>query len=320
MPERSAVTSTLMRYLPQRRRPPWQGVLIGLGCAVVAYALRALLDPLILGVPFVTFFPLLVVATIWGGGWAGTTTLILGALVGAYAWLPPRASLDLGFRAAVSVVAYLIAGGTVVAAVSLVNQVIAALRRSEARSAMFASEMQHRVKNVLALVQAISRVTARSGGTAQDHQDSLSERIRALAAAGDARRAAPHLPVDLDDLLRRILDPFGLAHFAFFGPPSSVSDEVGSTLGLALYELATNAAKHGALSTQNGRVALRWKIAGSLVDLEWKESGGPEVTPPTRQGFGTTLLKTAFSSEGGVTELNYEPDDLRCRLSFPAAA
>ena len=102
-----------MRYLPQRRRPPWQGVLIGLGCAVVAYALRALLDPLILGVPFVTFFPLLVVATIWGGGWAGTTTLILGALVGAYAWLPPRASLDLGFRAAVSVVAYLIAGGTV---------------------------------------------------------------------------------------------------------------------------------------------------------------------------------------------------------------
>jgi two-component sensor histidine kinase len=320
MPERSAVTSTLMRFLPHRRRPPWQGVLIGLGCALLAYVLRALLDPLILGVPFVTFFPFLVVATIWGGGWAGTTTLLLGALIGAYAWLPPRGTLNLGFRAAVSVAAYLVAGASVVVSLSLVNETIAALRRSEARSAMFAKEMQHRVKNVLALVQAISRVTARGGGTAEEHQDRLSERIQALAAAGDARRAAPHLPVDLDDLLRRILMPFGLAHFAFVGPPSSVTDEIGSTLGLALYELATNAAKHGALSTQNGRVTLRWKTAGSLVDLVWKETGGPAVIPPTRQGFGSTLLKTAFSSEGGVAELSYEADGVRCRLCFPAAA
>lgn len=319
MPERSAVTATLLRYLPDRPRPPWEGVLIGFGCAAVAYLLRALLDPLILGIPFVTFFPLLVVATIWGSSWAGTTALALGALAGAYAWLPTRQTSDLDLRAAISVLTYLIAGGSVVASVSLVSQVIAALRRSEARSATFASEMQHRVSNTLALVQAISRMTAREGGTAEEHRERLSERIRALAAAMEAKRAAPHMPVHLADLLRRILNPFGLTHFDLAGPQISVSDEVGSMLGLALHELATNAAKHGALSTQLGRVFLRWKSMGSLVDLEWKETGGPVVTQPLRQGFGTTLLKTAFTSEGGATELSYEPDGLRCRLCFPSA-
>ncbi|MDX8492485.1 HWE histidine kinase domain-containing protein [Mesorhizobium sp. VK22B] len=307
MPERSAVASTLMRYLPHRPRSRGQGVLIGVGCAAIGYLLRELLDPLILGVPFVTFFPLLVVATIWGGAWAGTTTLLLGGLIGAYFWVPPRGSLDLGLRAAVSVVAFLIGGGSVVVSVNIVNEVIAALRRSEARSAMFAREMQHRVKNVLALVQAISRMTARSGGTAEEHQARLSERIQALSAAGDARREAPHLPVDLEDLLRRVLDPFGMARFAFVGTPSVVSDEISSTLGLTLYELATNAAKYGALSTQNGRVTVRWKAVGSLIDLEWKETGGPQVTTPTRQGFGSTLLRTAFSPNG-ATELSYEAD------------
>lgn len=320
MPDRSALALMLMRHLPQKRRHWWQGALIGSGCAAIGYLLRALLDPVLVGVPFVTFFPAVVVASVWGGGWAGMTALGLGAFLGAYLWLPPEGSLLLGFKATATVAAFLVAGATVVGAVQIVSEMIAALKSSEARSAMLAMEMQHRVRNVLALVQAISRMTVRDAGSAEEHQLRLAERIQALSQAGDARRAAPHLPVDLDDVLRRILVPFGIARFRLIGPASSVTDETGSTLGLLLYELATNAAKHGALSTPDGKVAVRWKIDGSFIDLEWKETGGPAVAQPSRLGFGSRLLTTAFSSEGGATEIRYEQDGLRCRLRFPAAA
>ncbi len=208
MPERSVAARSLMRYLPKKRYRWWQSAVIGGVCTGIGFLVRALLDPVLIGVPFVTFFPAVVVASVLGGGLAGVIALGLGALLGAYLWVPPEGSLLIGFKGTATIAAFLLSGGTVVGVVQVVNEVVAALRRSEARSEMLAGEMQHRVKNVLALVDAISRMTARTAGSAEEHQARLAQRIQALSQAGEVSRSAPHLPIDLDDLLRRILTPF----------------------------------------------------------------------------------------------------------------
>jgi two-component sensor histidine kinase len=317
---RTRITQKLLTYLPGKARQWWQGVLMGVACTVVATLLRFLIDPIIVGDAFVTFFPLLVVATFLGGRWAGVTTLVLGGLIGADLWIPPYGSLDPASKEGVTAVAFMIAGSAVVLSVSLVNEVIAALRRSEARNALIAREMQHRIKNLLQLVDSISRMTARTATTVPEHQAKLSARISALAKAGEVEGASPDLPLRLDALLGRVLGPFGLSQFTLAGPPACINDDTGTTLGLVMYELATNAAKYGALSVPGGSVSVRWKPEGDFIDLEWQEMGGPAVAPPGGTGFGSTLIGAAFVAEQGATEIRYDGGGIRCSLRFPSTA
>jgi two-component sensor histidine kinase len=319
MPERSPITAKLIQYMPKRRVPLWKALLIGCACTGSGFLLRLLIDPFVFGVPFVTFFPMLVVATFWGGLGAGTCALLLSAIVGTYEWLPPHHSFELGLTSAMTMAAFLFAGGTVVFSVHLVNEVLAALLRSEARSAMIAGEMQHRVKNVLQLVSAISRLTAAGADTVEDHENRLAERIRALALAGDTKRKAPHLPLELEELLGQLLRPFDLTKFTLSGPATSVTDEVGSSIGLAIHELGTNAVKYGALRAPSGRVSLRWQHNGKLVEIDWIERDGPEVASPRSEGFGSKLLRSVFSAEGGTSEVQFAREGLRCKLRCPRA-
>jgi PAS domain S-box-containing protein len=182
-------------------------------------------------------------------------------------------------------------------------------------------EVNHRAKNMLSLVQAIARQTATR--EPEDFIGCFAERIRALAAGQDLLIRNEWQGVDVEDLVRA-----QLAHFADLigtrivvdGPRLRLKPASAQAIGLALHELATNAGKYGALSTDSGRVHIFWQTDGDALTMSWTERDGPPVSAPERRGFGTTVIETmANHSLDGAVDLDYAPSGLSWRLTCPAA-
>lgn len=321
MPERSRITKLMLNYLPaaERRVSPLKGATIGMVSSFAAIVLRHLIDPFVEGVPFITFFPLLAIASMFGGLWGGITSLLLDTVVALYAWLPPRGSLEILGSTGVNIVAFLLSGGVLVVGFWALNEVLEALRRSQEKSHMVAIEMQHRLKNLLQLVQSISNMTVRDATSAEDHQERLNARIAALSRAVEAPRlGSAAVSIDLKTFLLSSLEPFGQERFTLRGPPVMITDDAGSMLALAVHELATNAAKYGSLSVPSGTISIDWNMNGNFAELRWIERGGPQVIKPTRNGFGTKLLMGAFRREKQSATVSFDPAGLRCTLPIPA--
>jgi PAS domain S-box-containing protein len=152
-------------------------------------------------------------------------------------------------------------------------------------------EVSHRAKNMLSLVQAIARQTA--GREPEDFIGRFTQRIQALAANQDLLVRNKWQGVDTEDLVRAQLAPFAdliASRIAVHGPKLRLNAAAAQAVGLALHELATNAGKYGALSTDAGRVDVGWRIRGDIFAMSWIERDGPPVRPPERRGFGSTVI------------------------------
>jgi PAS domain S-box-containing protein len=192
-------------------------------------------------------------------------------------------------------------------------------KRAEARQRLLVNELNHRVKNTLATVQSIAAQTLRSAPDVQCAKDAFESRLIALAAAHDVLTAQSWHGARLSDVVARAVSAFqtALRPISVSGPPVWLSAQRALTLSLALHELATNAAKHGALSRPEGRVTIRWTAKGEL-NLSWVEQGGPPVTPPTRTGFGTRLLQRSLAHElNGAVTITFAPEGVRCQIRCP---
>ncbi len=199
-------------------------------------------------------------------------------------------------------------------------------KRRENQINLLLREVNHRAKNMLALVQAIARQTA--ANDPQNFVERFGERVRSLAASQDLLVKAEWKGVDLGELICS-----QLAHFkdligrriALRGPQLFISAAAAQTIGMALHELATNAGKYGALSAGEGRIAVDWALGGDEGDsarfsLSWREQGGPPVTAPKQSGFGSTVIgPMAKMSLDADIELSYAPEGLLWRLECPAA-
>jgi two-component sensor histidine kinase len=181
-------------------------------------------------------------------------------------------------------------------------------------------EARHRAKNILSLVQAIARQTAK--GDAQDFIGRFTERIQALAANQDLLVRHQWQRIDVKDLVR-----VQLGHFAdligtrikFDGPELHLNAAAAQAIGLALHELATNAGKYGALSTQTGRVDVSWQLDDDTYAMGWVERDGPPVRPPQSRGFGTTVTESMVKQTlGGEVRLDYAPSGVRWHLTCHA--
>jgi PAS domain S-box-containing protein len=194
-------------------------------------------------------------------------------------------------------------------------------RAYEERIDLLMRESRHRIKNVLGLVQAIARQTA--AGEAQDFNDRFSERIRALAANQDLLVRHEWRRIDVKDLVQSQLGPFADligSRISFDGPKLLLNAGAAQAIGLALNELATNAGKYGALSTDAGRVDVCWQLEDDTFMMGWTERGGPPARPPERRGFGSTVIESmAKRAVGGEIELDYAPSGLKWHLTCPAA-
>jgi two-component sensor histidine kinase/PAS domain-containing protein len=181
---------------------------------------------------------------------------------------------------------------------------------------MLGNELNHRVKNTLAIVQSIVNQTLRGAVDIEQAGAVVNARIVALAGAHDLLTDRSWECADVADLVARAVAPFATGQIALDGPALDVSPSQALALSLALHELATNAAKYGALSRPEGRVELRWKVQDDRLDLSWCETGGPRVMPPSRRGFGSRLIENALCRDlDGQTRLEFAPEGVRCWIT-----
>jgi two-component sensor histidine kinase len=187
------------------------------------------------------------------------------------------------------------------------------------------SEVNHRAKNVLAVVQSIARQTAASGP--DDFFERFGERIQALAASQDLLVKNEWRGVDLGELacsqLAHLKDLIG-KRINLKGSPVLISAPAAQTIGMALHELATNAGKHGSLSNGDGRVELGWSLdcggtAEGTFSMSWRETGGPPVLAPETLGFGSAIIgRVAEGSLGAKVELGFPASGFFWSLHCPA--
>ena len=197
---------------------------------------------------------------------------------------------------------------------------------AEERRALLLREMNHRIKNILAAVQAIANQTFKDRAT-PDSLRTFGNRLAAMAAAHDLLVTENWESADLYETVVAALNPFGFdrrRRFSLEGPPVQITAKAALSLSMALHELCTNAAKYGALTTPDGQVTVRWRLvpgeAGERFHLSWTERGGPPVGAPSHNGFGTRLIQAALASELSATaDLSFAEAGLEFVLDADAA-
>lgn len=189
-------------------------------------------------------------------------------------------------------------------------------------------ELVHRSKNLLAVVQAMSRQTATGASSIEEHQRKFSARLQALSMAHDLLISQDWRGASMHDLVRaQIAYCLDLEagevgeHARIDGPKIMLKPEAAQNIGLALHELAANALTYGALSCAGGSVSLSWRLEGGQFLLIWRESGGPEVQPPPREGFGHKVIRrlSAQALDGQAT-LDFPPEGFVWTLTAPASS
>jgi PAS domain S-box-containing protein len=193
---------------------------------------------------------------------------------------------------------------------------------AERQQQLLLAELNHRVKNTLSTVQTIAAQSLRSNADPGKAREAFESRLIALSATHDLLTASNWRSAALHDVLQVELKPYSPERYGLEGPNVDLSPAEALALGLLFHELATNAAKYGALCGEAGHVAIRWSRLdgpeGARLSLEWIESGGPPVTPPTRRGFGSRLIERSLRGAlQGSAELEFAPDGLCCRLELP---
>lgn len=195
-------------------------------------------------------------------------------------------------------------------------------RRAEATKDIQLAEVQHRMKNLLTLVRALAHQIPADGRSGPEYREAFLGRFEAILNAQDLSVFGQGEP-DLATLITRMLEPVEPSRVMINqGPSVALTARQVLPITMIVHELVTNAVKYGALSEGHGQVSVSWDIAGEdsgrIAQIDWREEGGPAVIAPHKSGFGSNLIQfSAKTSLGGVAELNYEPDGLRARISFP---
>ena len=214
------------------------------------------------------------------------------------------------------------ASGQIIGASKIARDITDRKRAQETRELLL-HEIKHRVKNTLGTVQAIAAQTFRDGPKTE--RDAFGGRLRALSNAHDLLTQQDWDQVSMLDMIQRALAPFQenrTARFEVSGADAVLSANQALLLAMAIHELATNAVKYGALSNATGTVDAQLadprgrRESRTLKALEWREQGGPEVGPPTRKGFGSTLIERALQQEQGRSGFDYRPEGVVCTLEM----
>jgi PAS domain S-box-containing protein len=205
-----------------------------------------------------------------------------------------------------------------------VNIDVTERKRAEERQRVLVGELDHRVKNVLASVSAVVSHTRQETSSVASFVAALDGRIRSMATTHELLSARQWHGISLAELVRGELAPYATrSNTEIDGPSVVLRAEAGQAMAMVLHELATNAAKYGALSTTSGRVAIRWDwrpngYARAQLVLQWQEIGGPPVIASGEAGYGTSVIRDLIPYEfGGMVDLVFAPEGVRCRLELP---
>ena len=211
-----------------------------------------------------------------------------------------------------------------IAGASLVARDITERRAAERKATLLLGELDHRVKNILAIISAVITQTLKTSATSDEFAREVGSRVQAIATAHSLLTQSGQGEVSLRTILRTELAPYdrGDGGLVIAGRDVALTPKASLALAMAIHELASNAAKYGALCLPSGRLAVEWTVAAeagaSLLTLTWTETGGPAVSPPTRRGFGTTLIERALAYElDAKVSREFLAGGLRCAVSLP---
>lgn len=192
-------------------------------------------------------------------------------------------------------------------------------KRADETQRLLIGELNHRVKNTLASVQAIAVQTLRHSSGPSDFAPTFTGRIHALARAHSLLSSTTWQGASLRELIEGQLDIGAVnpTQLTMDGPELQLAPELALHVALILHELVTNAHKYGALSAPSGTVSLVWQVEADRLRLIWQEQGGPPVAPVNRKGFGTALIERSLKAEGGSAHVDYAPDGIVWTLTLP---
>ena len=291
--------------------------LIGLG-VLVRIPLDAIAEePL---PPYITLYPAIVLAAFVGGIRVGLFAVALSAATAWALWMAPPVPGAISAGRLMTAVVYLITASLTVLTSGWARLLLDQLAEEEARRGRAAHESVHRIKNLLAIVQFLSRKISTSAGDVREYRDRLDARLSALAVTQQLLLKAEWEPVSAVHLVQSTLGPFlpnpRLRIDAQCDPSVPVS--AAAQISMALYELATNALKYGGLAGSSGTATLKISASDGLCRMEWTEEGFVRAEHPGKPGLGSTVVRTALSSvSGGTVDHVVGKDRVSCVLSWP---
>jgi PAS domain S-box-containing protein len=197
-------------------------------------------------------------------------------------------------------------------------------KRAEEQQTLLVAELNHRVKNILAIVQSVAGQTLRSSTSVERFADAFTGRLKALAIAHDILTQTRWIGIGLKELVAAVLAPYrspGGTRVNICGPAVLLPARAVVPLSMVLHEMTTNAAKYGALSSPQGAIEITWQVSGNKsVELVWQERGGPPVEAQGSAGFGTKLIDQVVSYDlDGSTKLDFDPAGARWTVAFPVS-
>jgi len=263
---------------------------------------------------FAPYYAAILVATVVAGWSAGALAALLGLIALLWFFVPSRFLLNLlSWREIADVVLYLIASATIVGIAEDYRRLVRRLREEEHYRRLVVDELRHRIANKSATLDAIIGYELRDDKKALEK---ISGRLRAVAATDELIVNSNEQGAHIGDILKAELEPYDAARVCFQGSPILLPPRLAVTLALVFHELATNAAKYGALSVPKGQLLISWKISGDTVNIDWIESGGPPVEAPSRQGFGGKLFQRALNPYHGRVQRKFERSGLKCNITL----
>ena len=191
--------------------------------------------------------------------------------------------------------------------------------RLKTQQDLMINELNHRVRNILSLVRSVSRQARIHNSSLESYSNAIERRIQALAAAHDVAAGSTLTAISIRELIDVELEPYNeKGNVSLTGDGLSLRSDIAPIFALVIHELATNAAKYGALSVSEGTVAVQLSKTETGVLVTWREAGGPEVVAPNRRGFGSTLIEQAVPFEmGGSADLRFEPTGVEADIGLP---
>ena len=291
-----------------------EGILFAVICVAVATVIRSLFG--LMGPEssaFAPYYSATLITSLVAGGTAGSLAAALGGVVAYLLFLPPEWKIDeLLVQQLTSMLQYSISSVFIVWAARSHRRLVQQLRAEETTRQLLNRELVHRIKNVLASVQAIVYHSLRN----QDKVllGEINARITALGATHDLLVKSGWQGASIREIFAQEFSPFGLSRFQLEGEDVHCPADAAIVLALIFHELTTNAVKYGALSRPEGRVSVSWVKIKRRLNVKWSEMGGPPPKAQNGKGFGTKLLKSGLKPFCGHADTRLEPAGLVCDL------
>ncbi len=263
-------------------------------------------------IPFITFYPVIVICTLLAGWRAGLVSIFVSMAVVNLFFMRPRISITTDLQTVSMMGLFVLSCMMLVAIAQTLRATVAQLQDATDRAEYLNEELMHRVRNTLTVVNSLAALTFKSDPA--NFMAGFAKRMGALAGGLDLLSRHGGKTCDLRETVEAACQPFmDKQRISFAGQSSTLPGELCVPLILAVHELCTNSVKYGALSVSDGRVMVELSSdeASNEAMLVWQEIDGPEVQPPTRQGLGSALLAHPLL---GPSKLSFDPQGLRCEM------